>query len=406
MRNSSKEIIAELLPFYQDQLMNKVIPFYMEYALDRQYGGYTTCLDDDGTLLSGDKYLWSQGRGVWTFSALYNRIEKDPKWLEVAELGVRFLREHGRDSQGRWVYRTSREGKVIDGPISIFSDCFAVYGLTEFFRATGDRAALELAVATYAEIRRRIAEPGFDAVAPQVLPKGWRIHAIPMIMLEISQELGDVAPELNLQPFIDDCVHQIMDLHLRPEYHVLLENLTVDGQEIQTPEGRVVNPGHGIESMWFVMHQARRRNDQHLINRAVEAIRWMLEIGWDQEYGGLFLAVDRDGGPAAFPNWDKKAWWPHTESMYALLLAYELTGEEWCLDWYWRVHRWAVGHLVSSYGDWYQRLDRQGRPIKEVIALPVKDPFHLPRMLILGIQCLKRIASDESLIEIHFNKEC
>ncbi|RKY75674.1 AGE family epimerase/isomerase, partial [candidate division KSB1 bacterium] len=217
MRNSSKEIIAELLPFYQAQLMNKVIPFYMEYALDRQYGGYTTCLDDDGTLLSGDKYLWSQGRGVWTFSALYNRIEKDPKWLEVAELGVRFLREHGRDSPGRWVYRTSREGKVIDGPISIFSDCFAVYGLTEFFRATGDRAALELAVATYAEIRRRIAEPGFDAVAPQVLPKGWRIHAIPMIMLEISQELGDVAPELELQPFIDDCVHQIMDLHLRPE---------------------------------------------------------------------------------------------------------------------------------------------------------------------------------------------
>ncbi|MCK4590877.1 MAG: AGE family epimerase/isomerase [Candidatus Latescibacteria bacterium] len=396
MAHNHAETMKDLLSFYRNQLLQQVMPFYMRYALDPQYGGYTTCLDDDGTLLSGDKYLWSQGRGVWTFSALYNRIEKDPKWLEAAELGVRFLREHGRDPQGRWVYHTSRDGKVIEGPISIYSDCFAVYGLTEFFRATGDRTALELAVEIHTQIRRRIAEPGFDAVTPGILPKGWRIHAIPMIMLEISQELADVVPDLQLQPFIDDCVHQIMDLHLRPDRRVLLENLTVDGEEIDTPEGRVVNPGHTIESMWFVIHQARRRNDKALIQRATQVVRWTLEIGWDQQYGGLFLAVDRDGGPATLPNWDKKAWWPHTESMYALLLAYELTGESWCLDWYWKVHRWAIDHHVSPYGDWYQRLDRQGNPIKDLIALPVKDPFHLPRMLILGIQCLERIISSET----------
>src|SRR5262249_32741476 len=115
-----------------------------------------------------------------------------------------------------------------------------------------------------------------------------------------------------------------------------------------------------------------------------EAIRWHLEAGWDPEFGGIFLGIDAEGNEPFTANWDKKPWWPHTEALYALLLAYQLTGAPWCMDWYWRVHDWSFAHYpVAGAGEWRQRLNRRGEPTDELIALPVKDPFHLPRAAIL-----------------------
>ena len=149
-------------------------------------------------------------------------------------------------------------------------------------------------------------------------------------------------------------------------------------------------PGHAIESMWFVLHVARRRGDQALIQRAAEVIRWHLELGWDQEYGGIYLSRDIEGHPPYLPHSDKKLWWPHVEALYATLLAHELTGEPWCLEWYDRVAEWAWSHFPApNGGDWMQRLTREGQPTTEVIALPVKDPFHLPRGAMLIMQLMQ-----------------
>ena len=80
-------------------------------------------------------------------------------------------------------------------------------------------------------------------------------------------------------------------------------------------------------------------------------------------------------------------WWPHTEALYSLLLAYHLSREEWCLHWYERVHGYAWMHYpVPVHGEWTQRLDRRGNKLNETVALPVKDPFHLPRALIYCIE--------------------
>jgi N-acylglucosamine 2-epimerase len=182
----------------------------------------------------------------------------------------------------------------------------------------------------------------------------------------------------------------VMDHFVRPKRKLLLEFLTRDYRELPGPEGTFVNPGHAIESMWFVMHWARRRGDSQTIRPAAEVIRWHLEAGWDQEYGGIFLGIDAEGGPPFLAHSDKKLWWPHTEALYALLLAHRLTGEPWCMEWYWRVHEWAFEHFgMPDIGEWRQRLDRQGQPITEVIALPVKDPFHLPRAAILILELLE-----------------
>src|SRR5689334_23855725 len=191
--------LAGLRRLYRALLLDDIADFWLKYGIDWDCGGVLSCMADDGTILSGDKYIWSQARSVWTFSALYNRIEPNPEFLKVAENSVRFLLDHGRAPSGSWVYRTTREGEIIEGPISIYADCFVVYGFSEYYRAVKDPAILGVALSTFDQICRRIAAPDFQDTAPYQLPPGRKAHAVPMILTNVTDELlrttGDDALE-------------------------------------------------------------------------------------------------------------------------------------------------------------------------------------------------------------------
>ena len=232
-------------------------------------------------------------------------------------------------------------------------------------------------------------KPDFNETMPYPMPPEWKNHGVPMIMTEVAHELGQTLGDDKLEDLARQYVDRIMTHFVKPERKVLLEFLTRDFQELPPPAGTFVMPGHAIESMWFVLHVARHRGDKELIERAVEVIRWHLELAWDEEFGGLFLSRDIAGGEPFLPHSQKKIWWPHVEALYATLLAYELTGQDWCLAWYKKVADWAWSHFpMPNCGEWYQRLTREGKPSSEVIALPVKDPFHLPRGAILIAQLM------------------
>ncbi|MBI4877464.1 MAG: AGE family epimerase/isomerase [Acidobacteria bacterium] len=374
---------------YRSLLVDGWVPFWFRHGIDWEHGGVLSSMSEDGKVLSGDKYIWSQARSVWTFSALYNRVERRPEFLEAAENSLRFLLAHGRDEQGRWVYRTDRAGKVLEGATSIYSDCFAVYGLSEYCRAVENPRLLQLALDTHASILERVERPEFRETAPYVIPEGRRIHAVPMILTEVTNELALTTGLPGLEAVADRCADQVMNRFLWAERGLLLEYLDRDYHRLPPPEGTAVVPGHAIESMWFVLHVARRRADLVLARRAAQAIRWHLEAGWDPDYGGIFLGIDAEGRAPFVPNAEKKLWWPHTEALYALLLAWHLTGERWCMDWYEKVHEWSFAHFpMPECGEWRQRLTRAGEPTTELVALPVKDPFHLPRAAMLITQLL------------------
>lgn len=382
---------------YRELLLDRFVPFWFRFGIDWEHGGVLSCIHEDGALASEDKFIWSQARSVWTFSALYNRVERRPEFLRAAANSVRFLLAHGRDRQGRWVYRTDRKGDVIEGPISIYADCFAVYGFSEYYRATRDEEALAVARETFERIRRRVEEPDFQETAPYPLPLGWRNHGIPMILTEVTNELAQTTSDGRLDTLAEEYSDRVMRHFLLPRRKAIVEFLSRDYQELPPPAGTFVMPGHAIESMWFVMHLARRRGDVNTIGRAAEAMRWHLERGWDPKFGGIFLSLDLEGHEPYFPHSDKKLWWPHTEALYGTLLAHELTGEPWCLEWYEKVADWAWTHFpVPETGEWRQRLTREGKPTTEVVALPVKDPFHLPRAAILILQLLECARERES----------
>jgi len=389
---------AELLNQYRSELLDRTIPFWLKHAIDWQNGGICTCVSDEGQILSGDKYVWSQLRAIWTFSAMYNRIERKQAYLDVATHIFDFIKRYGRNDRGEWYFCLDQNGRpLFDQATSIYCDGFAIYGFTELARATGNQEAVDLARQAYANVQPRLARPGSYQTHPLPIPTGAKAHGISMIFSSAFGELGDYLGDCAVINASLEHANQVMNVFLRPERQRLYEFVHLDDSLMETPPGRVVNPGHALEAMWFMIHIYQRQNDQVRIRQAIEAIKWHLELGWDQEYGGVFLARDAEGSFWA-DKWDAKIWWPHAEALYALLLAYSLSREEWCLEWFQRVHDYSFSHFpVPQYGEWIQNLDRQGNKLDATIALPVKDPFHLSRALINSANVLQQLASDPVL---------
>ncbi len=385
---------GELLEFYRSCLLDNVIPFWTRHAIDPA-GGLNTCIRDDGTVISRDKWLWSQWRAVWVFSKLYNRIEPRADWLELASSICDFAARFGwDDSAAAWNLCLSGDGKVIEGPKSIYTDGFAIYGLCELAQATGEERYLALARRTAESVLRRLRLPHHQIPTwPYPTPEGAKTHGLPMIFSLVLWELGEQLGEQRYLDASEALSEEVFEHFYRPGRDLLLERIGQDNSELPSPEGTAVVPGHVIEDMWFQIHIARGRDRRERIAQACRIIRRHLEVGWDEPFGGLLLAVDADGREQVgwkFP--DTKLWWPHTEALYATLLAHEHTGEAWAMEWHEKVRQYSFSHYPDrEHGEWTQKLNRRGEPISEVVALPVKDPFHLPRALINCIDLLERL---------------
>ncbi len=393
---------SELETFLRNHLLGDIMPFWLKHAVDRNNGGLFTCLSDEGKLLSREKFMWSQTRALWTFSALHNRIEPSGPWLDVAHQLYDFLAANGRDADGNWVFIVDEFGNTTKGPDSIVTDAFAILGLVEYFHATGKTAALDLALDTYRIVSVRLEKPGSYPTAPYPTPSGMRAHREYMQFSLAFSELGRATNDAKILADGRERGRIVLDRFLCTDRRVLLEYLDLDYTPCDTPEGRTMVPGHGVESLYFQLLNFGASNASGELTRASEGIRWCLERGWDPKFGGLFLGLDADGKePVFWKNAEMKLWWPHTESLPACLMAYEQTQADWCLEWYAKIHRWAFAHFpVREHGEWTQRLDREGRKMNRVVALPVKDPFHLPRGLIFSIEALQRLEKHATTVEI------
>jgi N-acylglucosamine 2-epimerase len=367
---------------YKSALLDDVLPFWERYSIDWENGGYFTCLNSDGSVFDTDKFVWLQARQVWTFSMLYNRLEPRTEWLEIANHGARFLCQHGIDEQGNWYFALDRSGNPLVQPYNIFSDCFAAMAFAQFSAASGDGAAANLAKQTFDNILKRKNNPKgiYNKLVPGTRPmKGF---ALPMILCNLTIELESLLPVDLVKAHINYAMHEVMNIFLDSKSLLVSENVSLDGKRVDSFEGRLLNPGHAIEAMWFMMDVGQRRGDQNLIHQAVDALLATLAFGWDTEYGGIFYFLDRLGHPPQQLEWDQKLWWVHLETLVALAMGYRLTGRTECWDWYKQVHAYTWKYFPDpQHGEWYGYLTRQGKVLLPLKGGKWKGCFHLPRAL-------------------------
>jgi N-acylglucosamine 2-epimerase len=367
---------------YRSALLEDVLPFWEKHSLDMESGGYFTCLTRDGTVFDTDKFVWLQGRQVWMFSMLYNRLERRPRWLEIAKHGVDFLRLHGMDAGGNWYFSLTREGGPLVQACNIFSDCFAAMAFSQYALASGDEEAGRTALRTYRNILARRENPKgkYSKAVPGTRPL--RSFSLPMILLNLALEMEWQLEPAELQSHLDVCIHEVTQVSLDRQRGLVYEYVAPDGSHVDCFEGRLINPGHGIEGMWFLMDIARRIKDSNLITLAVDTILRTLEFGWDKRFGGIFYFLDVEGRPPQQLEWDQKLWWVHAETLVALALGYLETGRRECLEWFEKVHEYTWKHFPDpQYGEWYGYLNRQGEVLLPLKGGKWKGCFHVPRCL-------------------------
>lgn len=463
--------LLRLKGFYENELTNRILAFWLPRCEDREYGGYVNCFDNAGEKLqSYDKYTWSQGRFVWVFSRLAaTRIgifsqEQRKEFLRLAKNGRDFLMRHCLMGPEDWrcVYRMERDGspRHVEGweplDMSIYADCFVVLAMAGYAAAAGDREAYAFGKRLYESILERVKSGKYNTL-PYPLSDRYRAHGIPMILSNVTKELHGAAVLLEpdsgycialrerLGGFTDDILN-----HFADGRDVIHEVIAADDRPVEGLLGQHANPGHTIEDMWFMMEAADLLGREELMPRIAGIAARALEIGWDQEFGGILHYSAVTGGPpvraergeaeehtaevepvevgrppvrrgrasaeapgaaAAGPEmpdgaasamepverqvregWGDKLWWVHSEALYTTLLCYHRTGETRFLEWHEKVFSYTFRTFPNrdpEVREWKQICKRDGSPQDKVVALPVKDPFHITRNLILILELLE-----------------
>ena len=372
--------------------LERSVQFWLKNGMDRVHGGVYTCLDRKGQVYSTDKSVWMQGRCAWIFAYLCSQYGVKQEWLEASKSCLDFLEQYciNHNAGGRMYFTVTEDGKPLRQRRYCFSEAFYAAANAEYYGVTGDKAALERARRAfdlYWDLSHGMPDP--TGLGPKTIPetRTGRAFGLPMIILNVTGTMMRVDPE-NRQRYerlAQESVEEIFRYHVHPELRCVLENVAEDGAaRLNYTEGRVVNPGHDIEGVWFLLEHAKRTGDKELVQKAAQIFDWAMEAGWDKEYGGLLYFTDCLGLPPEAYEHDMKLWWPHNEIMIASMMLYRDTGEEQYLDWFYRTVDYCRAHFSDpEYGEWYGYLRRDGLPtMPSTKGSTFKGPFHLPRALI------------------------
>jgi len=384
-----KTYIESCKAWYKSQLLENIMPFWLKYGIDPVNGGVYTSVDRDGTLMDTTKSVWFQGRCGYVYAFAYNNVEKNPEWLSASKSCIDFIESHCIDTDGHMFFSVTAEGNPIRKRRYVFSDCFAAIAMAEYSKATASEEYAAKAVERFKFIRHMLSTPGF--LEPKGMIPGIG-HSITMILVNVALVLKQVSDDPALDEQIRSSVKDIETFFMHPEFECVLESVTPDGALIDTCEGRTINPGHGIETAWFLIQAGERMGEQHFIDLGLKIFDWQYKWGWDEEFGGVINFRDCKGFPNQDYSQDMKFWWPQCETIIASLYCYKVSGDEKYLEIHRKVHEWTVEHLVDGeYGEWYGYLHRDGSVAQPAKGNLFKGPFHIPRMLVIASMLCNQI---------------
>ena len=423
--------------FYEFELSNNILPFWLNKSVDHKYGGFFSCFDNHGQrLISTDKYTWSQGRFVWLFSKLYSMksdtFTKEQKdyFLKLAENGKDYILKHCLIAPEVWrcVYLTEQDGtpKKVPGydryDCSYTIDSFVVVGLAGYAAAAKDEKTYQAAKMLYLSFLNRV-----DSERP-TLPYTWSedflfqgtYQNINWLSAEIYKAAEIFDPDFcgEIKQILKKSCREMADYFVDQAFH-FREMVFADGR---TDESNMLvnhmNPGHAVINMYYLVQAAQILNVQEYIDLADAVVLRTLQTGWDSEYGGYYHFCGMDGGKPSenvngyekefftkmvLSDWSDKLWWVEAECLRAAVRCYERTGNLQYLQYHDRLFDYVFQTFPNEDRDireWIQIRARRGEPVEKVTAVPVKDPFHISRSLILIIESIGRMLSKDSVSQV------
>ena len=421
----NKSDAEKYLEFFKNELKENLLSFWMPRCLDSEHGGYLNCFSNDGSrLVSRDKYTWSQGRFLWMFSKLatldsdmFSEAER-AEFLAYAKNGRDFLIKNvliGKNDY-RCVFLMNPDGtpKSVAGhegyDLSISADCFVVMGFAAYAAATGDDEARDFARVLGESVWDRYMSGNFRSLPYPVSPR-YVSHARPMILTNMLCELYKAHRGCEYEK---DIIEKLAKTHpetfevFADEGGLVHEFKYAYGEYPEDIFGQHINPGHTLEDMWFQNEAADILSCDKYRDEIVKITKATFKHGWDETYGGLYHFIGCDGldtkygvGEAkdepqlslVLDDWGSKLWWVHSEALYTTLLMHFVSGDDELFSMFENVFEYTYRTFPNpdpAIREWIQIRTREGRPQEKVVALPVKDPYHIIRNVALIIELLER----------------
>jgi N-acylglucosamine 2-epimerase len=379
------------------ELFDIFLPIMDKWVIDREYGGFMCNARCDGVHTNTNKRTWYEGRGTWVYSYLYNNFDRNPKYLEVARKSVQFILKTNPPPKTLWGAWFTREGKQIGGPdTDIYSDIFVAEGLQEYAVAANQMWCVDAAQTIVFKIMDiydnspdyQTVISGTMAAGGAKLPQGARILGHWMLIFRLIFQMQQKFYDVNMAVIEERCLDAFMNKHYNPEYGLFNEYRNHDFSPIEDERFRNYCVGHGHEGLWMVMDKAVKDKDKKLFDTCAERLKRMIEVFWDDVYGGEFQILT---------NVDKNEWemsktlWLHTEILIGTMMVIEHTGADWAKFWYARNFHYIRDKLdLRNYGyqGWMLFPDRKATfdPNYDRIC-----NFHKPRQLMLNLLAIERI---------------
>lgn len=391
---NTTEYLKDWSTIYRKDLIENIMPFWLKYGLDREHGGCYTCLDRDGSLMDTTKSVWFQGRFAFVCAYAYNNIEKNQEWLDASKQIIDFIEKYCFDTDGRMFFEVSAQGTPMRKRRYVFSETFAAIAMSEYAIASGDNTYAQKALKLFKQIlefvnTKGVLQPKYE---DSVQLKG---HSLTMILINTASRIREAIQDDILNEQIEKSLESIQNDFMHPEFEALLETVGANGEFIDTIMGRTINPGHCIETAWFILEEAKfRKWDKKLVDIATKILDWSWNWGWDKEYGGISNFKDCKNFPSQDYAHDMKFWWPQTEAIIATLYAYQATKDTKYLEMHKMISDYTYSHFPDKeYGEWYGYLHHDGTVSQPAKGNLFKGPFHIPRMMIKSYVLCRELVS-------------
>lgn len=410
-----------------EQFMARSVRFWLDNGIDKEFGGYLVCFDEEGRLMKElavltptDKMIVTQTRMIWGFSSLIRtgiaaRLGIAGECEAAAKQGVRFFIDKFWDKvNGGWAWVTDRKGNVLDNGKLIYGQTFAIYALAEYYLALGDVEALSYAEKTFDLMKKYAADTQYGGFFEN-FKENWELESagvyggdlksldIHMHTMEAFTTLYEATKKEIHKRALTEVIGVILDHMVDYTYWCGRNQFTVDftpkpaisirrtWNYDRDPESANRNPvdttsyGHNIELVWLLNRAEQVMGCAPMAGFTANIGRTVLETGWDRVNGGVW----RDGLHDGRVYVRDKEWWQNFESLTGFLDCYEVLGEEQYLDTFLELWQFDKNKFYNEeVGESRQLLSEDGTPIIPDTGNQWKCIYHTDRAM---IECSLRI---------------
>src|SRR4030043_233910 len=389
-------------------LREKIFPFWMSRMVDNEQGGFYGWADNNGKIIkNASKGAVMNTRILWTFSAAYSMFQ-DKKYLDMADWSYHFIVDNFVDKDNGGIYwMLDQKGHPLESKKQIYAEAFAIYSFSEYFKATGNKKALELAKNIFRLIEKYSFDPDRNGYF-EAYNREWKILDDLRLSDKDINEKKTTNTHLHileaytklLSAMHDDLVKtrlvNLIDLFINRFINPVNNHLIMFFDEYWNPRSNKFSYGHDIETSWLLTEAAETTRSELLIEKCRLSSNKMAETilkNGTASDGSIYNEVKEDNMLD-----DDRHWWPQAEGMVGFMNAYQHTGDEIYVEAVFKLWDFIKKYLVHpELGEWYFRVNNRYEPAPdEEFAGPWKGPYHNGRM------CMELIRRIE---ELHKGKE-